>query len=257
MSFRSRNNGKIKLELAMLRAMLFAAGLGTRLRPLTNDRPKALVEVGGIPLLDIQLRRLKRFGFEEVVVNVHHFADMMEDHLAAQDYGLKVHVSDERELLLDTGGGLQRAARFFPGNDPVFICNVDVLSNLNPLTLMEVHRANGALATLALRDRSTDRYLVVDREMRICGWKNAKTGETKGVVLGDALALAFSGQHVVSPELFGLMGRTGVFSIIDVYLDLAGSGRILGWLDAGSVWMDVGKVAELEAAEGVLGEVLG
>jgi N-acetyl-alpha-D-muramate 1-phosphate uridylyltransferase len=236
--------------------MVFAAGLGTRLRPYTNDRPKALVEVGGIPLLDIHLRRLKYFGFEEVVVNVHHFADMMERHLAGQDYGLTVHVSDERDELLETGGGLQRAAHFFPGEDPVFICNVDVLSNLNPLELLDVHSRNGALATLALRERVSDRYLVVDGGLRVCGWKNEKTGETKGEVAGDGRALAFSGQHVVSPELFRLMRQTGAFSIIETYLDLAGTGRVLGYVDESSVWMDVGKPRELEAAGGVLGKVL-
>jgi NDP-sugar pyrophosphorylase family protein len=239
-----------------LRAMIFAAGLGTRLRPLTLDRPKALVEVGGIPLLDIQIRRLQHFGFEEVTVNVHHFADLMERHMAAQDYGLKVNVSDERDLLLDTGGGLRKAAHFFQGEDPVFICNVDILSNLNPLSLIDLHLKNKALATLALRDRPTDRYLVFDRDMRLAGWENRRSGETKGIIPADGKALAFSGQHVISPALFQEMYQTGVFSIIDTYLDLAPTGKIVGHLDLSSVWMDVGKPQELAEGLGLLPLVL-
>lgn len=239
-----------------LRAMIFAAGLGTRLRPLTLDRPKALVEVGGIPLLDIQIRRLQHFGFEEVTVNVHHFADLMERHMAAQDYGLKVNVSDERDLLLDTGGGLRKAAHFFQGENPVFICNVDILSNLNPLSLIDLHIQNKALATLALRDRPTDRYLVFDRDMRLAGWENRRSGETKGTIPADGKALAFSGQHVISPALFQKMHQTGVFSIIDTYLDLAPTGKIVGHLDLSSVWMDVGKPQELTEGLGLLPLVL-
>jgi NDP-sugar pyrophosphorylase family protein len=237
------------MEKLKLRAMIFAAGLGTRLRPLTNDRPKALVEVGGIPLLDIQLRRLQAYGFEEVTVNIHHFADRMEQHLASQDYGLKINISDERDLLLDTGGGLKKAAGFFPGEDPVFICNVDVLSNLNPLDLIELHQKSGALATLVMRDRPSDRYLVFDEAMQLCGWENRRTGETKGTIPTNGKALAFSGQQVISPKLLQNMHQKGVFSIIDTYLDLAATGKILGYLDANSVWLDVGKPQEL--AEGV------
>ncbi len=237
------------MEKLKLRAMIFAAGLGTRLRPLTNERPKALVEVGGIPLLDIQLRRLAAFGFEEVTVNVHHFADMMERHLAAQDYGLKINVSDERDLLLDTGGGLKKAAHFFSGDDPIFICNVDVLSNLNPLRLIELHQKNKCLATLVMRERPSDRYLVFDTAMRLCGWENRRSGETKGYLPADGKALAFSGQQVVSPAIFKEMHSTAAFSIIDTYLDLAPKGQVLGFLDQESVWMDVGKPQEL--AEGV------
>lgn len=237
-------------------AMIFAAGLGTRLRPLTDDRPKALVEVGGIPLIELQLQRLRHHGFTDVVVNVHHFADKLEAHVRAGDYGLQVHVSDERDLLLDTGGGLKKAAALFPKNAPVFICNVDVVSDLDPNALLKEHHRNGAIATLALRDRPTDRLLVVDDEMHVRGWKNAKSGETKGDVQPNFKALAFSGQHVVSAELFPLMRQTGAFSIIDTYLDLAPTGRVMGWMDQSSVWMDVGKPAELEMAAGLLAQVM-
>lgn len=238
------------------RAMIFAAGLGTRLHPLTLDRPKALVEVGGIPLLDIQIRRLKAFGFEEVTVNVHHFADMVEHHLATHEYGLTVHTSDERALLLDTGGGLQKAQGFFPGNDPIFLCNVDVLSNLDPLMLMDLHQQGDTLATLALRDRPSDRYLIFDQDLRLCGWENRRTGETKGHIPPHSISLAFSGQHVISPALFGQMRHTGVFSIMDTYLDLAPTGKVVGYLDQESVWMDVGKPQELAEGQALLSSIL-
>ncbi|MFM2376574.1 MAG: hypothetical protein RLZZ165_1671 [Bacteroidota bacterium] len=240
----------------MLRAMIFAAGLGTRLRPLTNDRPKALVEVGGIPLLDIQLFRLRHLGFEEVTVNVHHFADLMERHLTSQDYGIEIHISDERDLLRDTGGGLKKARHFFPGDDPVFVCNVDVLSNLNPLDLMNVHRESGALATLALRDRPSDRYLVFDEGMRLCGWENRRSGETRGAIPFNGRALAFSGQQVISPALFPEMHGEGAFSIIDTYLELAPTGNVIGHLDHSSIWMDVGRPTELSMAGDLLPSIL-
>jgi N-acetyl-alpha-D-muramate 1-phosphate uridylyltransferase len=238
------------------RAMIFAAGLGTRLRPLTDDRPKALVEVAGIPLLEIQLRRLQAFGFEEVVVNVHHFADMVEQFLLSCDWGMQIHISDERDLLRDTGGGLLHAAQYFAGDAPIFICNVDVLSDLDPLALMHLHASTGALATLALRARETDRYLIFDAQMQLCGWENRKTGATKGVISPDTKAFAFSGMQVVSPALLRQMGQAGVFSIIDTYLALAPTGRIHGWHDTGSVWMDVGKPAELAAGAAILDQVL-
>lgn len=236
--------------------MIFSAGLGTRLRPLTDDRPKALVEVGGVPLIDLQLQRLRYYGFTDVVVNVHHFADKLQAHVLGRDYGLRVHVSDERDLLLDTGGGLKKAAAFFPEDAHVFICNVDVVSDLDPDALMDAHARGGALATLALRNRPTDRLLVVDEEMRLRGWKNMKSGETKGEVREEFRALAFSGQQVVSAELFPLMRHSGVFSIIDTYLDLAATGRVMGWMDDSAIWMDVGKPAELEVAAGLLDRVM-
>jgi NDP-sugar pyrophosphorylase family protein len=239
------------------RAMIFAAGLGTRLRPLTDDRPKALVEIAGMPLLDIQLRRLKNFGFEEVVVNVHHFADMVEQHLRSHDYGMAIHISDERDLLRDTGGGLLHAQAFFPGDAPIYICNVDVLSDIDPIALMDLHLQSGALATLALRARPSDRYLVFDAAMRLCGWENRRSGETKGHIPTDAQTFAFSGIQVISPALFPRMRHAGVFSIIDTYLDLAPTGLIHGWLDQHGVWMDVGKPAELLAGAALLPGILG
>lgn len=240
-----------------LRAMIFAAGLGTRLRPLTDDRPKALVEIEGMPLLDIQLQRLRSFGFQEVTVNVHHFADMVEQHLRSRDYGMTIHISDERDLLRDTGGGLLHAQGFFPGDAPIFICNVDVLSDIDPLALLLRHVDAGAWATLVLRERPSDRYLVFDALLHLCGWENRSTGETKGSIPADGRAFAFSGIQVISPALFAHIAQRGVFSIIDTYLSLAATGMIRGWQDKDGVWMDVGKPAELEAGKALLGRILG
>ncbi len=237
------------------RAMILAAGLGTRLRPLTDDRPKALVEVAGTPLLDIQLRRLQAYGFQEVTVNVHHFADMVEQHLRWQDYGMQIHVSDERDLLRDTGGGLLHALPFLGGDDPIFICNVDVLSNLDPCALMDLHVRSGALATLVMRERPSDRYLIFDAAMRLCGWENRRSGEIKGHLPPDGKAYAFSGQQVVSPAFVRQMRQTGVFSIIDSYLDMASTGQIRGWLDTDGVWLDVGKPAELQAGAALIDKI--
>ena len=240
-----------------MKAMIFAAGLGTRLRPLTNDRPKAMVEIHDMPLLEIQIRRLKALGFRKFVVNVHHFGQMVIDFLAAKDhFGVEIQVSDERDLLLDTGGGLKKAAEWLDGQDPFFVCNVDVVTDLNPQLLMDAHRKGNALATLALRDRSTSRYLLWDEEMRLCGWKNIKTGEVKGNPGDDATPLAFSGMQVISPELFPLMEQEGVFSIIDVYLDLMKTGRIKGLRHDDTLWMDVGKPPELKKAEEIIDQVI-
>lgn len=237
------------------RAMIFAAGLGTRLRPFTNDRPKALVEIAGTPLLDIQLRRLQAFGFQEVTVNIHHFADMVEQHLRSHDYGMQIHISDERDLLLETGGGLLHALPFFAGDDPIFITNVDVLSNLDPIALMDLHVRNGALATLVMHERPSDRYLIFDSEMRLCGWENRRSGETRGQIPPNGKAYAFSGQQVVSPAFVRQIKQTGVFSIIDSYLDLASTGLVRGWLDKDGIWLDVGKPAELAAGAALLDKI--
>jgi NDP-sugar pyrophosphorylase family protein len=240
-----------------MKAMIFAAGLGTRLRPLTNDRPKAMVEVEGKPLLQIQMERLKALGFTQIVVNVHHFADLVIDFLKGKDnFGLKISISDERELLLDTGGGLSRARPQLSDHEPFFVCNVDVLTDLDPAEMLAAHEKSGALATLAVRDRKTSRYLLFDEEMRLCGWRNEKTGEVRGNPPSDAVPLAFSGIHVISPAIFPLIRQTGVFSIIDVYLDLMGQHKLFGFRHDEGIWMDVGKPPELKAASGILSSIL-
>lgn len=239
-----------------MKAMLFAAGLGTRLRPLTNDRPKALVEVNGKSLLEIQLRRLHAFGISEVVVNVHHYADMVIAHLEAIDLpGLNIQVSDERDALLETGGGLKKAGPQLAGSDPVLICNVDVLTNLDLGQMLRHFLASGALALMAVRKRETSRYLMWDESLRLMGWKNQKTGETKGSVSPSCIPLAFSGIHIISPDFISLIKQKGKFSIIDSYLNLCKEHLILGYPHDSDLWLDVGKPAALKQAASLLGNI--
>ena len=232
-----------------MKAMVLAAGLGTRLRPLTNDRPKALVEVAGKTLLEITLARLREFGIREVIVNAHHFADMLAEYLDAHDnFGMRVEVSRE-DLLLDTGGGLKKAGCFFKGDDEPFVLhNVDVLSAIDLGGLAAAHRRNGSLATLAVQDRKTSRYLLFDQDLQLCG----RRAEQDEIVRSAAplTPLAFSGIHILSPRIFPLMKEEGVISIIDVYLRLAGDGeRISGFRADQYYWRDLGKPQSIAQAE--------
>jgi NDP-sugar pyrophosphorylase family protein len=232
-----------------MKAMVLAAGLGTRLRPLTNDRPKALVEVAGKTLLEITLSRLREFGIREVIVNAHHFAHMLPEYLRAHDnFGMRIEVSHE-DLLLDTGGGLKNAAWFFQGDDEPFVLhNVDVLSAIDLGEMAGAHRRNGSLATLAVQDRTASRYLLFDYDLQLCG---RRAGEDEIVRAAARLnPLAFSGIHVLSPRIFSLMKEEGVFSIIDVYLRLAGDGeKITGFRTDEYYWRDLGKPESIAQAE--------
>jgi NDP-sugar pyrophosphorylase family protein len=215
--------------------MVLAAGLGTRLRPLTDSRPKALVEVGGRTLLEIALERLRGFGIQEVIVNVHHFADMMIDYLNSnRNFGMRIEISRE-EILLDTGGGLKKAGWFFKGDtEPFILHNVDVISSIDLNRMARYHRDNGALATLAVHDRPTSRPLVFDGALRL---------------QGRGPGLAFSGIHVISPRLLEMLTEDGVFSIIDSYLRLAAQGeKISGFRADEYYWRDLGKPGDLKQA---------
>jgi len=230
-----------------MKAMIFAAGLGTRLRPFTNDKPKALVPVAGMPLLEYTIRRLRTAGVRELVVNVHHFADKVEAFLNRKHhFGLNIHISDEREQLLNTGGGLKAAAHWLQ-DSPFLLLNTDIVSNIDLLALHRAHLRSGALATLATRDRDTSRYLLFDASGQLCGWKNLKTGARKKVRASDVLQpRAFSGIQVVSPAIFAYMSaEESVFSIIDTYLRAAASERILSYPHDTDIWLDVGKPDQL------------
>jgi NDP-sugar pyrophosphorylase family protein len=232
-----------------MKAMILAAGLGTRLRPLTNDRPKALVEMGGRTLLEITLTRLHGFGIREVIVNAHHFADLLIDYLKAhENFGMHIEVSRE-EVLLDTGGGLKKAAYFFESSDEPFILhNVDVLSTIDLMRMVEDHRRNGALATLSVRERKSSRYLLFDDQLRLCGRRIGQDEIVRAAPKMDALA--FSGIHVLSPRIFRLMKEDGVFSIIDVYVRLAAEGeKITGFRADEYYWRDLGKPENIARAE--------
>jgi NDP-sugar pyrophosphorylase family protein len=231
------------------KAMLFAAGLGTRLRPLTNDRPKALVPVEGIPLLELTLRKLKYYGFLEVVINIHHFGEKIINFLEQRrNFGLQIHLSDERDLLLNTGGGIKKAAQWL-SQGPFLVHNTDIVSDLDLDELYRSHLSSDALATLAVRDRPSSRYLLFDDRQVLCGWRNERTGEVRMCRDCDAPApLAFSGIHVLSPRIFEWMPDERVFSIIDVYLEAGKHKDIQAFRHDEGFWFDVGKIVELEKA---------
>jgi NDP-sugar pyrophosphorylase family protein len=234
----------------MKQAMIFAAGLGTRLKPLTDTMPKALVKVGGEPLLWHVVMKLKAAGFERIVVNVHHFADQIEDYIKANNgFGLDIRISDERKQLLETGGGIKAARAFFAPETPILIHNVDILSNVDVSRLY--NSASEADATLLVSPRVTKRYLLFDESMRLNGWKNIETGEQKGPCTAvNPQMYAFSGIHVFSPRLFPLMDEwPEKFPIIDFYLSLASKMTVRGVLDNNLQLMDVGKQETLAEAE--------
>jgi NDP-sugar pyrophosphorylase family protein len=238
-----------------MKAMILAAGLGTRLRPLTNDRPKALVTVAGKTLLEIAIERLRSFGVNEVIVNAHSFADMIVDYLKSNDnFGMRIEVSRE-ETLLDTGGGLKNAAHFFLSNksddEPFILHNVDVISNIDLHQMVTFHREQDALATLAVQQRATSRSLLFDEHGELCGRRAGLDGAEQQVRPAQTVhALGFSGIHVLSPRIFALMKEQGAFSIIDAYLRLAGTGeKIVAFRADGSYWRDLGRPESVLLAE--------
>ncbi|MFV0268255.1 MAG: nucleotidyltransferase family protein [Draconibacterium sp.] len=234
-----------------MEAMIFAAGLGSRLLGETADKPKALVEVGGKPLLGHAIGKLVSAGAQKIVVNVHHFAGQIIDFARSREWDIPVLVSDETRQLLDTGGGLKKASRLFSGKAPVLLYNVDVLSDIDLRGLLQYHQENRALATLAVRKRETQRYFKFDKQMQLVGWLNKKNGETiiaRPGIFDTAEELAFSGIHVVSPQLFALFPEQDRFSLISVYLELAKTHIIKGYLHQNDSWADVGKPAELAEA---------
>ncbi len=237
-----------------MKAMILAAGLGTRLRPLTNDRPKALVEIAGRTLLEITIERLRQFGVSEIIVNVHHFAEKMIEYLKAKNnFGIRIEVSHE-DVLLDTGGGLKKAAWFFleEGGSaaPFLVHNVDVISGIDLSKLVAHHTQNDALATLAVQQRETSRYLLFDQQMQLCGRQYVKEQKTEMVRNAARTApLAFTGIHVISPRLLAMMSEEGAFSIIDAYLRLSREGeKILGYRADGDSWRDLGKPESVQRA---------
>jgi NDP-sugar pyrophosphorylase family protein len=237
-----------------MKAMVLAAGLGTRLRPLTDERPKALVEVNGRTLLAITLARLREFGVREVIVNVHHFASMVVEYLTSkQNFGMRIEISRE-DMLLDTGGGLKKAAWFFredAGDEPFLLHNVDVISDIDLGGMVEFHRSHNALATLAVQERRSSRQLLFDEQGLFCGRRFEKEGRTELARRGDPLtAQAFCGVHVISSGMLEKMTEDGAFSIIETYLRLAASDeRIMAFRADGSYWRDLGTIESLEQAQ--------
>jgi NDP-sugar pyrophosphorylase family protein len=238
-----------------MKAMILAAGLGTRLRPLTDTRPKALVEVAGRTMLEVTLLRLQTFGVREVIINVHHFPDMIAEYLKKNDnFGMRIEISRE-EVLLDTGGGLKKVAPFFledPNgiDEPFILHNVDVISTIDLRQMVQFHIDNQALATLAMQDRKTSRYLLFDEQLQLCGRRPGMDQKEEFVRGAQRVqALAFCGIHIISPRLFGLMTETGNFSIITCYLRLAACGeQILAFRADDYLWRDLGSPENLAQA---------
>ncbi len=226
-----------------MKTMIFAAGLGTRLYPLTEDRPKALVEINGKPMIGHLIHKLHGFGFDEFVVNVHHFAENLVSYLNSREFSAyHIHISDETGQLLDTGGGLLNARDLLQDNSPVLLHNVDIWTDMNYAELVNAHKDTNPFVTLAVRDRETSRYLLFNDASELVGWKNIKTGEVKmEKACNNPTPLAFSGIQIVSQNFLRYLTGTGKFSIIESYLNAAKDNQIKSFVHQNDFWMDIGK----------------
>lgn len=238
-----------------MKAMIFAAGLGSRLKPLTDNMPKALIPVNGKPMLEHVILKLKNAGFDQIVINIHHFGQQIIDFLVANNnFGIQIFISDERDYLLDTGGGIKKAACFLKGNEPFLIHNVDIFSDIDLRGLYDHHLETNPLATLLVSKRNTSRYLLFNKENRLCGWRNHETGEVKSFYPNfdpsQYNEYAFSGIHVLSPEIFEWMEEwTGKFSIIHFYLSICAKTNIHAYPAENLHLIDIGKPETLTRAE--------
>lgn len=233
-----------------MKAMIFAAGLGTRLKPFTDNHPKALAVVNGKPLLQRNIEYLKSFGINEIVINVHHFADQIIEFLEENNYfGIEITISDETDQVLETGGGLVKAKANF--EEDFLVMNVDILTDLNLADFIKAHQENKALVTLAVSDRNSSRKLFFNKQNELKGWRNLKTEEEIKAVdsLDNCKDLAFSGIHVISPALFDKITEKGKFSIMKVYMDLMQTESILGFDHSGGILIDVGRPESVTEAE--------
>lgn len=239
-----------------MKAMIFAAGTGTRLKPLTDTMPKALIPVGGKPMLEHIIVKLKNAGFDHLVINIHHFGEQILDFLAANNnFGLQIDISDERNYLLDTGGGVKKAIPFLEGNEPFLIHNVDILSNVDLKKLYDTHKESNPLATLLVSERRTSRYLLFNKENKLCGWRNHDTGEVKSFFPyfdpDQYSEYAFGGIHILSPKILDFMEEwTGKFSIINFYLSICAKTNINAYPVENLQLLDIGKPEALKQAEG-------
>lgn len=231
--------------------MLFAAGLGTRLKPFTDNQPKALAQVNGKTLLERNIEYLKTFGFEEIIINVHHFADQIESFLAANNnFDVKISISDERDEVLETGGGLVKAQKLL-GDESFLVMNVDILTDLNIDDLIQFHYQFQPLVTLAVSDRNSSRKLLFEPNynLELKGWKNLNTNESIIESSKDLVEFAFSGIHIINPRIFEMMPSSGKFSIMQTYMELMKSERIFGFDHSGGILIDVGRPESISEAE--------
>ena len=237
-----------------MKAMILAAGLGTRLKPLTDTIPKALVKVGEKTLLELTIERLELFGFDEIVVNVHHFSEQVIDFLRSRNFRSHIYISDESRKLLDTGGGILFAQKYLEGKEPFLVHNVDILSDIDLKNLYGEHLNSNSLATIAVSHREASRFFLFDENMKLAGWRNTLTG--KSIIPNDEKTLnpfAFSGIHVISPLFFDAVNMKGAFSIVDAYLRLCSNYAIKGIEFSNNTILDVGKPENLLKAEELVG----
>lgn len=241
-----------------MKAMIFAAGLGTRLRPLTNNIPKALVPLNGIPLLELAIRRLKYYGFNEIIINVHHFADKIMAFLEEKNnFDIEIHISNEEKILLDTGGGLKNAAWFLK-DEPFLVVNADIVTSLNLAEMVKFHQEHSFLATLAVQTRESSRQMMFNDQNLLSGWKNHQTGEEIiSRQIENPTFYSFSGIHVINPEIFELMPEEEIFPIMPFYLSVASNKQIGAFDHTGDIWEDVGKLNAIEKTEGLLTMISG
>ncbi|MFN8282621.1 MAG: nucleotidyltransferase family protein [Chitinophagales bacterium] len=259
-----------------MKAMIFAAGLGTRLKPLTDNCPKALIPVGSKPMLQIVIEQLKKHGFNEIILNVHYLAEQIYDFIEKNNqFDISIRFSDETDELLETGGGLWKARHFFDDGKPFLLCNADVLTNINLEKLYNAHLQNNAISTLAVRERNSSRYLLFDDNDILFGWENVKTEEVKiprkiprHCERSEAISTekedsfvprhdvpyplhekAFSGYHIISPKIFETCKRDGVFSMVDWYLDICNEHTIKCFHHQEDIWIDIGSIEQLEKAK--------
>lgn len=241
-----------KVQRPVTKAMIFAAGLGSRLKPWTDSHPKAMALVNGKSLLQHNVEYLQKHYIKEVVVNVHHFAEEIIDAINNNNgWGSKITISHEVDEVLETGGGLLKASHLLAGERPVVIMNVDILTDLNLDSMIGYHQEKKPLVTLATSTRETSRYFLFDEGNNLCGWKNVKTGEVRSSppLAGNEVQKAFSGIQIIEPRLFSLMNYTGKFSLVDVYLDLMKKNTIKAFDHSGSRFIDVGKPESISKAE--------
>ena len=237
----------------MFQAFILAACLGTRLKPLTSSLPKALVEINGVSLLEHNINKLISYGCKHIVVNVHHFAELIIEHIANKNYNADIFISYETNKLLDTGGALLNAKNYFDFSKDILVHNVDILSKIDFLDLYNDHNLRNNLATLAVSQRQTSRYLLFDKDNKLCGWENTKTNEK--IISNNSSELipfGFSGIQIIKPELIDLIENEGSFPIIPEYLKLSTSYPIYSYIHSQDIWVDVGKIEAIEKAQRLL-----
>jgi NDP-sugar pyrophosphorylase family protein len=241
-----------------MRAMILAAGLGTRLKPLTNSTPKALIKIKDFTLLELQIKKLVSEGFDQIIINVHHFGDVVKDYLKQNNFfNCSIEISDESEKLLDTGGGLKKASHFFMEDEPFLVYNVDILSNISLRKLINYHLTSESIATLAIQNRDSSRKFLFDKNNILCGWMNQKSSEN--IITSDEQSelfpYSFSGIQVINPKIFKYFPDKDIFSLVELYLSAARKAKISGYVHNDDLWIDIGKLENLDRAEKIFEDI--